>query len=372
MLGRWIADYDDPDNFTFTLFHSGNGRLRNLLLLAGEPTGSSRRPAPRPGRPPAEDLYRKFEHVLLDSAILVPLFHDVDYRIASANVRGLQLRSTAPYVNYAEVGKAQAPAVRAASERPAGGGILNVPIAGVVRSFDTALSVTAEDSEVHPTVFETLTWAVEGTRIVPWLASEVIMENEGTRFRFRLRPGVRFHDGRRLTARDVRHSFERLLANPQSAARGCCLPSVEPSFSRAPRPTSRGSTSSRERSSSSIWRSPSPSSPPCSPTRRRRSSRRGPGSSGRACGRAPSARAPSGSSASSRAGGSSSSATRTTGARAIPGARASSFGSGFRPRRSATSSWPAGSRSRRICFRPTPKPSGTIPGSRRATGRARA
>ncbi|HEX7251311.1 MAG TPA: ABC transporter substrate-binding protein, partial [Thermoanaerobaculia bacterium] len=28
MLGRWIADYDDPDNFTFTLFHSGNGVMR--------------------------------------------------------------------------------------------------------------------------------------------------------------------------------------------------------------------------------------------------------------------------------------------------------------------------------------------------------
>ncbi|MGH9366512.1 MAG: ABC transporter substrate-binding protein, partial [Thermoanaerobaculia bacterium] len=223
LLGRWIADYDDPDNFTFTLFHSGNGSLRTYFSspetdLILEEARSEGRPAAR------EDLYRKFEHVLLDSAILVPLFHDVDYRIASANVRGLQLRSIAPYVNYAEVGKAQAQAVRAATERQAGGGILNVPIAGVVRSFDTALSATAEDSEVHPAVFEPLTWAAEGTRIVPWLASEVTMENEATRFRFRLRPGVRFHDGRRLTARDVRYSFERLLLTAQSGARGLLSP----------------------------------------------------------------------------------------------------------------------------------------------------
>ncbi len=223
LLGRWIADYDDPDNFTFTLFHSGSGSLRTYFCSPEadrilEEARSEAGPAAR------EDLYRKFEHVLLDSAILVPLFHDVDYRIANASVRNLQLRSIAPYVNYAEVGKAPAQAARAVSERPAGGGILNVPIAGVVRSFDTALSVTAEDSEVISTVFETLTWAVEGTRIVPWLASEVIMEKEGTRFRFRLRPGVRFHDGRRLTARDVRHSFERLLANPQSAARSLLSP----------------------------------------------------------------------------------------------------------------------------------------------------
>src|SRR4029453_11213438 len=30
-LGRWIADYDDPDNFTFTLFHSGSGALRDYF-----------------------------------------------------------------------------------------------------------------------------------------------------------------------------------------------------------------------------------------------------------------------------------------------------------------------------------------------------
>jgi ABC-type transport system substrate-binding protein len=69
---------------------------------------------------------------------------------------------------------------------------------------------------VLPSVFETLTIALEGTRIVPWLASSFSTENDGTRFRFKLRPGVRFHDGRRLTARDVRYSFERLIGNPQS------------------------------------------------------------------------------------------------------------------------------------------------------------
>lgn len=45
------------------------------------------------------------------------------------------------------------------------------------------------------------------------------MESDGARFRIRLQPGVRFHDGRRLTARDVRHSWERLLTNPESESR---------------------------------------------------------------------------------------------------------------------------------------------------------
>ncbi len=222
-IGRWNADYDDPDNFAFTLFHSRAGHFRSYF--SSPETDRLLEQARTEIRPDVrESLYRKFEDLLQESAVVLPLFHDVHYRIASASVRGLQLRSTYPYVNYAEVGKAQAPAVRAAAERPAGGGILNVPIAGVVRNFDTALSSTAEDSEVHSTVFEPLTWAAEGTRIVPWLASDVIMENEATRFRFRLRPGVRFHDGRRLTARDVRYSFERLLLSPHSGARGLLSP----------------------------------------------------------------------------------------------------------------------------------------------------
>ncbi len=212
MLGRWIADYDDPDNFTFTLFHSGNGAARAyfsspetdrvLEEARGEP-----RPAAR------EALYRKFEHLLIDPAILVPLFHEVDYRIAGPRVRGLQLRSAAPYVNYAELGKAEAAADRPGADRHAGGGIVHVPVAGVVRSIDPALCETQEQSEVGPCLFDTLTRALEGTRIVPWLASEVLTENDGKRYRFRLRPGVRFHDGRRLTARDVRSSWERLLAS---------------------------------------------------------------------------------------------------------------------------------------------------------------
>ena len=214
LIGRYIADYDDPDNFTFTLFHSGSGILRSHFT--SPETDRILEQARREARPAErERLYRHFEQIVLDDAIVLPLFHDVDYRVAGPNVRGLELRSSAPYVNYAEVGKAAASAAGPRTERGAGG-ILQVPIAGTVRAFDPVLGVVAEDSEVQATVFETLTSAIDGTRIVPWLASEVIMENEARRFRIRLRPDVRFHDGRRLTARDVRYSFERLLTNPQS------------------------------------------------------------------------------------------------------------------------------------------------------------
>ena len=81
-LGRWIADYEDPDNFTFTLFHSDNGRLRRYF--SSPESDRILEEARRESRPGArESLYRKFESLVLESAILIPLFHDVDYRIAA-------------------------------------------------------------------------------------------------------------------------------------------------------------------------------------------------------------------------------------------------------------------------------------------------
>ncbi len=208
VISRWMADYEDPDDFTFNLFRSGVGYFQSCF--SSEETDRLAEEARIESRPSVrESLYRKFEGLLLDLPVFIPLFHEVDYRIAGPGVRGLALRSSAPFVNYAEIGKSEKPAAPVAHEW--GGGVLHVPIGGTVHDFDPAFMGTFEQAEVTPLVFETLTRDVEGGRVVPWLASEVIPEEGGARFRFRLRRGVRFHDGRALSARDVRFSFERLL-----------------------------------------------------------------------------------------------------------------------------------------------------------------
>ncbi|HEY5610528.1 MAG TPA: ABC transporter substrate-binding protein, partial [Thermoanaerobaculia bacterium] len=219
MIGRWNADYDDPDNFTNGLFHSRTGVLS--LYFASPETDALLEEARTESHPAAREIhYRKFENVMIDSAVVFPLFHDIDYRIASPKVRKLHLRNSPPYVNYAEVGKvetAEAPAI----VTRASGGIVYVPIAEDISSLDPVYSGTVEKAEVIPNIFDTLTRTSEEARVVPWLASEFAAEDGGRRYRFKLRDDVRFHDGRRLTSRDVRYSWERLLATdaPQGATR---------------------------------------------------------------------------------------------------------------------------------------------------------
>ncbi|HET7294376.1 MAG TPA: ABC transporter substrate-binding protein [Vicinamibacteria bacterium] len=215
-IGRWVPDYDDSDNMTHSLFHSESGRWRYYYTSSEadavlEEARSERRPAAR------EALYRRFEGLLQDAAALIPLFHDIDYRVAGPKVRGLELRGRAPFVNYTSLGMAEAAAPEPEARRVARG-TLQIPIAGVVGSLDPALSNTFEQTEVMPVVYESLTRVdPEAARVVPGLASEWRVEDDGRRYRFLLRDDVRFHDGRRLSARDVRYSFERLLHGGDSS-----------------------------------------------------------------------------------------------------------------------------------------------------------
>jgi ABC-type oligopeptide transport system substrate-binding subunit len=90
-IGRWNADYDDPDNFTHSLFHSQVGLYRNYVSSPeGDQILEDARAESRPSVRAA--LYRKYEHFLSDSAVVVPLFHDIDHRLAGPKVRGLKRR----------------------------------------------------------------------------------------------------------------------------------------------------------------------------------------------------------------------------------------------------------------------------------------
>jgi ABC-type transport system substrate-binding protein len=221
-IGRFGPDYDDPDYFTYAIFRSQGGELSAYFCSEEadrimDEARMANRSAVREG------LYRKFENLLCESAAMIPLFFDIDYRIVGPRVRGPRLSSVVPYVNYRSIGKTEEVAAPEESAR-AGSGVLRIPMTGHVDRVDPIYVETVEAHETLASVFETLTRGVGEAQIVPWLAASLDVENGGKRYRFRLRKDVRFHDGRRLTARDVRYSFERMLKDPDCRQRALYSP----------------------------------------------------------------------------------------------------------------------------------------------------
>jgi peptide/nickel transport system substrate-binding protein len=61
-------------------------------------------------------------------------------------------------------------------------------------------------------LFDTLTWKDEDG-VIPWLADEWTVSDDGTEWTFDLHPGVTWHDGAPLTVEDVAFSFEYFKAH---------------------------------------------------------------------------------------------------------------------------------------------------------------
>ena len=71
--------------------------------------------------------------------------------------------------------------------------------------------------------------------IVPWLAESHTVTPDGLNWDFKLRPGIKFHDGSDLTSEDVVYSFRRVLALGLGPA-GAFLKILKPENVTAPEP----------------------------------------------------------------------------------------------------------------------------------------
>ncbi|SDM71869.1 peptide/nickel transport system substrate-binding protein [Oryzisolibacter propanilivorax] len=104
--------------------------------------------------------------------------------------------------------RAQAPSGAKAGQRAV---VLNLSLAP--DSLDPTMAAAAAVGEVvHYNVLEGLTRIEESGRVVPLLADSWRQGRDGLSYVFRLREGMRFHDGSPLDAQAVRFSFERAQA----------------------------------------------------------------------------------------------------------------------------------------------------------------
>ena len=192
-----------------------------------------------------------------------------------------------------------------------------------VSTLDPAIGYDWQNWSMIKSLFDGLMDYEPGTtELRPVLAESYEISDDGQTFTFKLRQGVKFHNGREMTADDVKYSLDR-VTNPKTQSPGAgFFGSIEgfddvaagkaDSALRRHRRRSRRPSRSNCRGptppSCMSWRSTSP--PSC---RRKRSRNPAPISASIRSAPAPSS-SPNGRSASA----SSSSATRTTGARACP------------------------------------------------------
>ncbi|WP_026874924.1 ABC transporter substrate-binding protein [Jiangella gansuensis] len=109
---------------------------------------------------------------------------------------------------------------RAATGTARGGGTMRIarPAASAAETLDPASSLSAY--EYLGAIYNRVVRLDRNGETVPDLATDWSLNADATVWDFRLRSGVRFHDGRALTARDVRYTFQHILdpevASPQA------------------------------------------------------------------------------------------------------------------------------------------------------------
>ncbi len=86
---------------------------------------------------------------------------------------------------------------------------LTIGVRGGPDSIDPHFTATGTHAEALKHVFDTLVWSGDGLELEPRLAESWRAINDTT-WEFKLRRGVKFHDGSDFTAADVKFSIERI------------------------------------------------------------------------------------------------------------------------------------------------------------------
>jgi peptide/nickel transport system substrate-binding protein len=109
------------------------------------------------------------------------------------------------------------PASRGGETTTQRGGSLTVAVAADVDGLDPHKTVAAATFQITRNLYDTLVQVDPQSRIQPDLATSWETSSDGLKWTFHLRDDVSFHNGRAMTAADVKYSFERIL-NPDTAS----------------------------------------------------------------------------------------------------------------------------------------------------------
>jgi peptide/nickel transport system substrate-binding protein len=117
----------------------------------------------------------------------------------------------------AKPGEAAKPA--AADAKPTAGGQLKVGINADLTTMDPHVSTAAVDRQIYQSIFDPLVRLDKDLKIQPSLAQSWEQPDPKTLI-FKLRTGVKYHDGEPFNAASVKANIERMQSHPKSQRKG--------------------------------------------------------------------------------------------------------------------------------------------------------
>ena len=96
-----------------------------------------------------------------------------------------------------------------AQETPVSGGTLIWGHSETVQNLDMHQTGTASTSRVLQNVHSSIVTVDANLNVIPGLAESFEEAPDGLTYTFKMRPGVKFHNGAAMTAADAKYSFER-------------------------------------------------------------------------------------------------------------------------------------------------------------------
>ena len=106
-----------------------------------------------------------------------------------------------------------------ASDTPKRGGTLTMAIRKDLTTLHPLIRTSSTNRSIRDLMFEPLLGLDSKGNIQPYLAQSWDVSKDGTVYTFHLRKGVKFHDGREMTAEDAKFAMDYSL-NPKNGASG--------------------------------------------------------------------------------------------------------------------------------------------------------
>jgi peptide/nickel transport system substrate-binding protein len=203
--GRWVGGNQDPI-YLFDLFRTGSfrnrGRYSNPELdkLLDEAMNTA-------DRARARELWVRAQEITSRELPQFPLWYADQLVIARRNVQNITVPPDGDWRFLRDVtvdGGKQGPFVVVLESNPA--------------TLDQLRSTDASAERLRQLMFNSLVRKNENFDYVGDLASDIETAPDGLSYTFKLRDGVKFHNGKAFTSADARYTLETLLASDSAKA----------------------------------------------------------------------------------------------------------------------------------------------------------